>query len=82
MIKIRIRTMMEKTLLKSFYKNQMSESYKTDDRILQSIIKRNTKCTNPEYTLKLMLYYKNLKTSALLLKNNERKNPDLKNTNV
>ena len=60
----------------------MSESYKTDERILQSIIKRNTNCTSPGYTLKLMIYYKNLKTSSLLLKNDERKNPDLKNTNV
>ena len=58
----------------------MSESYKTDERILQSI-KRNINCSSPEYTLKLMIYYKNLQTS-LLLKNNERKNPDLKNTNV
>ena len=49
---------------------------------LQAIIKRSTTCPSPEYTLKLIIYYKNLKSSSLLLKNNERKTSDLKNTNV
>ena len=51
----------------------MSQSYKRD-------VKRSTNCTCPDYTLKLMIYYKNLKTS-LLLKNNDE-NPDLENTNI
>ena len=46
------------------------------------IIARNTTCTQEHASLKIIIYYKNIKTSMLLIKNNLNKNSDLKATNV
>ena len=42
---------------KVYYKNQFSSAYKTDERIMQDIIKNNVKCTNVDEKLKLVTYY-------------------------
>lgn len=66
-----------------YYKNQFSKAYKTDERILKSIIEENVKCTNPDDRLKLIIYYKTQKTSHLIMKNNLRPETEaLKQTNV
>ena len=52
-----------------FYRNQMSDSYKIDEKILKAIIKQNTKCINENDKLKLNIYYKNEKIANLLMKN-------------
>ena len=53
-----------------FYKNQYSISYKTDERILKSIVQNNIICKDPEYKLKLTIYYNSSTTSNLISKNN------------
>ena len=46
------------------------ENYKTDEKILKNIITSNTLCTDPNSRLNLIIYYKNGKTSNLVMKNN------------
>lgn len=68
---------------KIFYKNQMSENYKTDERVLKSMIKSNVKCINPDDKIKFSIYYKNKKSAELILKNSPRANSNpLQKTNV
>ena len=66
-----------------FYKNQMSNAYKTDEKVLKAILKNNIKCTNDSDKLKVVIYYKNKKTSSLVMRNNLNPvNDDLKQSNV
>ena len=72
----------EKKRIKVYYKNQMTDAYKVDERVLKDIIKRNTKCSQENIDLTLCIYYKNQKTSNLLMRNNLNPNKELKCTNV
>ena len=66
-----------------YYQNMMSPGYKTDEKVLQSIVQRNCRVRNPTHQLKLNIYYKSLKTSSLILRNNMvNENSLLKQTNV
>ena len=66
-----------------FYRNHMSSAYKVDERIIHEIIEENVKCVNTTDRLQLIIYYKNGKTSNLLMQNNlNTKNDTLKRTNV
>ena len=66
-----------------YYCNQMSESYKTDERILKEMIKSNVKCNDNSYRLNLIIYYKNAKTKNLVMQNNiAAKRSGLQRTNV
>ena len=47
----------------------MNKNYKLDERIL-NIIKNKMKCVNSEEKLKLNIYYENLKTKHLIMRNN------------
>ena len=61
----------------------MSNSYKTDERTLRTIISQNTRCPDPNDQLKLIIYYRNRKTANLVTKNNLNSTSDpLKQTNV
>ena len=61
----------------------MSTAYKTDERILKSIIAKNTRCIQPDNKLSLIIYYKNKRTSSLIMKNNLNSTSEpLKQTNV
>ena len=40
-----------------FYKNQMHNNYKQDEKILKEIINRNIKCKNNGDKLKIIIYY-------------------------
>ena len=55
-----------------YYKSTFSTAYKEDEMIMQQIIKRNVKPTDPNTQIKLVIYYQNKKTSHLLLRNNIR----------
>ena len=70
-------------IIQVFYRNQMSPSYRVDERVLRDIIKKNVKCTLPNTRLQITIYYKNTKVGALIMRNNitEQKS-DLKCTNV
>ena len=66
-----------------FYKNTMSPGYRTDEKVLRSIVRRNCKPVDPTATLRLNIYYRNPRTSSLILKNNLSFDPTaLKQTNV
>ena len=61
----------------------MSCAYKTDERIIQNIIKHNVRCNNPTDKLKLITYYHSNTITSLITKNNQGPpTPTLKKTNV
>ena len=64
-----------------YYKNQMSSAYKLDERVLKDIVMKHVAPTD-ETRLKLLIYYKNRRTSNLIMRNNQYKEPELKCTNV
>ena len=60
----------QKNKIKLYYKNQFHHSYKQDERALKDIIKNHVKPINDEDEIDLIIYYKNRKTSSLIMKNN------------
>ena len=64
-----------------FYRNQMTSSYKIDEKVLKNIIKQNIKCTNENESIKLNIYYKNRKVSNLVMKNSPN-TTELQRTNI
>ena len=77
------RTPPRKPILKLYYRNYMSTGYKVDERILTDIVKRGVKPTNEEDSVQLTIYYKNKKTSQLVMKNNlNEKEGDLSRTGI
>jgi hypothetical protein len=68
---------------KIYYSNQMSLAYKTDERVLQEIVRRNVQCNSQEDRLNLIVYYKNKKVNQLVMCNNPTLKRDrLQQTNV
>ena len=59
-----------KTSVKIFYASQMHPNYKIEEKSIKSIIYNNVKCLNEEEKLDLVFYYKNIKTSSFVMKNN------------
>ena len=53
-----------------YYQNQMNDGYKTDEQILKKIISSNVKSTDNDKKINVIIYYKNLKTANLVMKNN------------
>ena len=48
----------------------MHSNYKIDENVLKEMVSNNTICTNPNDRLKSIIYYKNKKSSNLVIKNN------------
>ena len=48
----------------------MHANYKTDEKVLKEIVKNHVKCTDNNYKINLIVYYRNKKTSNLVIKNN------------
>ena len=64
-------------------KNQMSSSYRVDERVLTDIVLNNIHPTQDNVKIKLHIYYKNKKAHTLIMKNNLTQSDDkLKRTNV
>ena len=53
-----------------FYKNQMNSAYKVDEKVLKKIINENVKCKGENTTLQFVIYYNNMKTKNMIMKNN------------
>ena len=53
-----------------FYLNQMSSGYKADEVALRKIFNQNVRVVSPNNNLKLVIYYKNLKSCNLVMCNN------------
>ena len=60
----------QQTYIKLFYCNQMHYNYKSDEKILKTLIHRNILPTDPNKKIKLIIYYNKFKTSNLVIKNN------------
>ena len=52
------------------YHNQMHYNYKSDEKILKTLIHRNILPTDPNKKIKLIIYYNKFKTSNLVIRNN------------
>lgn len=65
-----------------YYRNFMSTEYEKDERILKNIIKKNVTCRDKADKLKLHIYYQNMKTKHLVMKNNPIETKWLMRTNV
>ena len=59
----------------------MTTAYKQDEKVIKSIIHRNVK-PKPGNSIQTIIYYKSPNASQLVMKNNERKENDLQQTNV
>ena len=53
-----------------FYKNQMNTAYKVDEKVLKKIINENVKCKGENGKLQIVIYYNNMKTKNMVMKNN------------
>ena len=60
----------QQTYIKLFYHNQMHYNYKSDEKILKTLIHRNIRPTDPNKKIKLIIYYDQFKTSNLVIKDN------------
>ena len=66
-----------------FYKNQMNSAYKIDEKVLKKIINDNVKCKGENSKLQMIIYYNNMKTKNMVMKNNmSGKKRELSQTNV
>ena len=66
-----------------YYKNQMNDAYKVDEKVIKKIIKDNIRCTNEKTEIKMVIYYNNLKTKSLIMQNNlTAKKRELSQTNI
>ena len=59
-----------------YYQNTMSSAHKKDEKVLRDIVYRNCKTRNAEDELNLIIYYRNPRTSSLVMKNNLAANRD------
>ena len=60
----------QQTYIKLFYWNQMHYNYKSDEKILKTLIHRNILSTDPNKKIKLIIYYNKFKSSNLVIRNN------------
>ena len=60
----------EDHVIKLFHKNQFHNNYKKDEKALRNIINENVTVSDENAKLKLVIYYKNKKTTNLIMKNN------------
>ena len=58
--------------IKLYYKAHFSTEYKEDERVMRQIIKRNVTPTDPQKRISFTIYFKNKKTSDLLLRNSPK----------
>jgi hypothetical protein len=66
-----------------FYKNQMNSAYKVDEKVLKKIINENVKCKGENSNLQFVIYYNNMKTKNMVMKNNlSGEKRELSQTNV
>ena len=60
----------KKNTINIYYKNNWHTNYKVDERVMKDIIKKNVTSKNKEEKLNLIIFYKNMKTNNLVIKNN------------
>ena len=60
----------QQTYIKRFYRKKMHYNYKSDEKILKTLIHRNILPTDPNKKIKLIICYNKFKTSNLVIRNN------------
>ena len=66
-----------------FYQNSNSSAQEKDEKVIRTIIKNNLRPKQAEDSIHLNIYYKNRKTSSLVMKNNlSQDSSDMKATDV
>ena len=66
-----------------YYRNFMNTKHREDERVLKRILKENVILKDKDDKLKLVVFYKNLKTRNLVMRNNMTKKPrELAKTNT
>ena len=48
----------------------MSKNYRCDERVIKSIVHHNVQVVNPENKLQFVVYYQNIKSGGLVMRNN------------
>ena len=67
-----VPTIDENSQINFFYKNQMTSTYKQEEKTLRKIVRSHV-LPAPEKAVRLNIYYKNKKVSNLFIKNNPHK---------
>ena len=70
------------TTHKVYYRNQMTDGHRVDERVLGDLVAAGVTCTNENDKVVLVIYYKNKKTSNIIMKNNLQKYTTLQCTRV
>ena len=65
----------QRTYIKLFYRNQMHYNYKSDEKILKTLIHRNILSTDPYKKIKLIIHHNNFENSNLVIRNNSSPSP-------
>ena len=66
----------KENIIKLFYRNQMTDKYRREEKEIQSLISRFTLPTDNNSIVKPTIYYKNRKLKNLLIRNNPNKPTD------
>ena len=66
----------QKKKIKLYYRNFMHSNYKRDEAVLREIINNNVSATDPDSSMNLIIFYRNRKTSQLIMKNSPPTNSD------
>ena len=53
-----------------YYRNQYNTKYKVDEEVIKRIVKENVSIVDNTSSLSLLIYYKNMKTHQLVMRNN------------
>ena len=69
-LKLKSEQKQEKSPIPIYYENQFHPNYKMDERIIRDIVTKNIECQNPSDKLQMRIFYRNRKTSNLVMKNN------------
>ena len=65
-----------------YYRNEMNSQYRTDEKILRNILKKNIRCKNGNERVQLNIFYQNRKTHQLVMKNSPNTGQSSNRTNV
>ena len=74
MLTNKINSVLLHPINKLFYRNQMHYNYKSDEKIMKTLIHKNILPTDPNEKIKLIIYYNKFKTSNLVIRNNSSPN--------
>ena len=73
----------KKTPIIIYHQGQTHNNYKLDEKVIEEIVDKNTRCIDEKTKIKIIFYYKNKKSANYVMKNNMGPSPTtLQQTNV